>query len=202
MKLYFSPASCSLASHIVLHELGVAFETDRVDLKTKKTFSGEDFWKINPKGYVPCLQLDSGEILTEGVVILQYLADLDSAKKLAPPVGSMERYRIQELLNFIATEVHKNFSPLWNKEAPDVIKQMAIERLGNRLNYLNTTMAGKDFAFGSSFSIADAYLFTVLNWAGYVKLEMTAWPHLIKYCERIKSLPSVQSAMKAEGILK
>lgn len=202
MKLFFGPASCSLASHIALHELGLKFEAERVDLKSKQTSSSGDFMKINPKGYVPALQLDNGEVLTEGAAILQYLGDLKPSQNLVPAAGTMERYRLQEWLNFIATEVHKGFSPLWRKDNPDIVKSMAEEKLFGRLNYLNDVLKGKDFAMGSNFTVVDAYLFTVLNWSNYLKIDLGRWPVLAAYCARVKSRPAVQAAMKAEGIWK
>jgi len=201
MKLFYGPASCSMASHIVLNELGMPFEVERVDLRDKKTSSG-DFEKINPKGYVPALQLDNGEILTEGAAILQYLADRKPDLQLAPAWGTMERYRLQEWLNYIATEVHKNFSPLWRKDSSAEVRQAALDALGKRFHFLTTTLSKNSFLMGQQFTVADAYLFTVLNWSPYVKLDLSPWPVLADYVTRLSSRPSIVATLKAEGLLK
>lgn len=201
MKLYYSPASCSMASHIVLQELGLPFEIDRVDLAEKKTSTG-DFWAINPKGYVPVLEISATDRLTEGAAILQYLADQKPELNLAPKAGTMDRYRLQEWLNYIATEVHKGFSPLWNKTNSDQVKAAAKEILLKRFNYLNTQLTGKNFLLGNHFTVADAYLFTVLNWSNFLKIDLTPWPAIVKYMENIGLRKSVQAALKAEGLAK
>lgn len=201
MKLFYGPASCSMASHITLYELGLPFEVERVDLREKKVASG-DFNTINPKGYVPALQLDGGEILTEGAAILQYLADQKPELKLAPAWGTIERYRLQEWLNYIATEVHKNFSPLWKKDSSAEARQSAVDVLKKRFDFLSSAMAKAPFLMGQQFTVADAYLFTVLNWSHYVKLDLSPWPILQKYLTSLSTRPSVVSTLKAEGLLK
>ncbi len=201
MKLYYGPASCSMASHIVLNELGIAFELARVDLRDKKV-EGQDFSALNPKGYVPALRLDNGELLTEGAAILQYLADQKPELKLAPAWGTIERYRLQEWLNYIATEVHKNFSPLWRKDSSPEVRQAAIDVLKKRFDFLTTALSKQKFLMGSQFTVADAYLFTVLNWCHYVKLDLSPWAVLQNYVNEISARPSVIATLKAEGLLK
>ncbi len=202
MKLYYSPGSCSLASHVALFASGVKFEVEQVDTKAKKTKSGKDYSKINPKGYVPCLETNDGHFLTEGAVILQYIADQASEKNLIPKAGTWDRYRAQEWLNFIATEIHKNYSPLWNKDLPEATKKTATERLTNRVEWLNQQLKPGQFLMGSHFTVCDAYLFTVLNWSRAVKFDLTKWPNLMGYVEKVTNLPAVQSALKAEGLTK
>lgn len=201
MKLYYGPASCSMASHIVLNELGITFELARVDLRDKKV-EGQDFSALNPKGYVPALRLDNGELLTEGAAILQYLADQKPELKLAPAWGTIERYRLQEWLNYIATEVHKNFSPLWRKDSSPEVRQAAIDVLKKRFDFLTTALSKQKFLMGSQFTVADAYLFTVLNWCHYVKLDLSPWAVLQNYVNEISARPSVIATLKAEGLLK
>jgi glutathione S-transferase len=190
-----------MASHIVLQEIGEPFDMERVDLKAKKTSTG-DFWEINPKGYVPVLEISPTERLTEGAAILQYLGDKNPTLNLAPKAGTMERYRLQEWLNYIATEVHKGFSPLWNSKNSDETKAMAKENLLKKFDYLNTQLATKPFLMGSHFTIADAYLFTVLNWANSLKIDLSKWTNIVKYLSLISERKSVQAALKAEGLLK
>ena len=194
MKLFFSPGACSLSPHIVLHEAGLAHESERVDLKKKVTASGADFAAINPKGYVPALQLDNGELLTEGPAIVQYLADQKPASNLAPANGTLARYRLQEWLNFISTEVHKQYSPLFSPTTPPETRQTAIDRLNSRFAYLNRELSGRSFLMGDSFTVADAYLFTVLNWARMLKMDMAAYPSLNAFVARVEARPAVQSA--------
>ncbi|HXN41981.1 MAG TPA: glutathione transferase GstA [Myxococcaceae bacterium] len=201
MKLYYKPGACSLSPHIVLREAGLPFELDRVDTKSGKTQSGGDFASINPKGYVPSLQLDDGQVLTEGAVIVQYLADRKPEMKLAPASGTMERYRLQEWLNFIATEIHKSFSPLFNRKAPDEVRQAQLDRLGARLDYLAKQLEKRPFLMGNTFSVADAYLFTILKWAKVVNLDLARWPSLTAFQDRVGSRPAVRAAMEAEGLL-
>lgn len=201
MKLFYSKASCSMAVHIALHEFEKDFLIERVDLKAK-TFSGGDFLKINPKGYVPVLELDNGEKLTEVTVILQYLADLYPEKKLAPAIGTIERYRFQEWLNYIATEVHKGFSPLWNPRYDESTKAIAKEILLKKFDFIDSSLKTSPYITGSSFTVADAYLFTVLNWATLLKMDLTSWPSIQEYLNRIQGRASVQAALKAEGLLK
>ncbi len=198
MKLYFSPGACSLSPHIVLRELGLPFETVQVDLGSKKTRDGSDFWKINPKGYVPTLQLDDGSILTEGPAIVQYLADLKPASGLAPANGSFARYRLQEWLNFISTELHKQFSPLFNPALPDGVKQAQKERLAMRFGEIVAAMGGAPWLMGDAFTVADAYLYTVLTWAAYVGVDLAPFPALQAYLQRVEARPAVQAALAAE----
>lgn len=200
MKLYIKAGACSLSPHIVLEESGLEYEIESVDLATKVTEQGKDFLAINPKGYVPALLLDSGDILTEGAAIVQYLADRVPEKKLAPANGTFERYRLQSCLSFIGTELHKSFSPFFNPASGDVWKDAAKANLENRLDYVDQQLAGKDYLLGEDFSVADAYLFTVLNWADFIKLDLGKWPTLIAYRERIAKRPAVQVVLKDEGL--
>ena len=201
MKLYFKAGACSLSPHIVLEESGLSYEAEGVDLAKKLTASGADYWKINPKGYVPALQLDSGELLAEGPAIVQYLADLVPAKKLAPANGSIERYRLQSWLNFISTELHKSFSPFFNPAAGDAWKEAAKANLERRFAYVNGELQGKSYLLGEDFSVADAYLFTVLSWAKYTPLDLSALGNLTAYLARVAARPAVQAALKAEGLI-
>ena len=200
MKLFLKPGACSLSPHIVLEELGLPYETETVDLKTRQTASGQDFLAINPKGYVPALQLDGGELLTEGPAIVQYLADLAPEKKLAPANGSLQRYQLQSWLTFIGTELHKSCSPFFNPAAPQAMKDMARANLERRLAYTEQQLEGRDYLLGSDFSVADAYLFTVLGWFRYLPLDLSAWPLLLAYQARVAARPAVQAALKAEGL--
>ena len=198
MKLYYSPGACSLASHIVLKELGLPFEAVAVDLKTKKTRAGADFSAVNPKGYVPVLELDSGAILTEGPAVLQYLADQRPAAALAPANGSLERYRLQEWLGFINSEIHKAFGPLFDPTAAEDVKTAARERIARRLDYTQQALAGRDYLLGAQFTVADAYLYTVLNWTGFSGIDLGRWPALKAYHARIAARAAVQAAHAAE----
>jgi glutathione S-transferase len=200
MKLYFKPGACSLSPHIVLEELGLPHEAVAVDLKTKKLADGSDYLAINPKGYVPALQLDSGEVLTEGPAIVQYLADQKPEKKLAPASGTIERYRLQSWLTFIGTEIHKSFSPLFNAAMPEEAKAFARANLERRLGWVNQQLAGKDYLMGADFTVADAYLYTVTNWARVVKLDISAYTDLTAYRDRVAARPGVLAALKAEGL--
>ncbi|MDZ4074158.1 MAG: glutathione transferase GstA [Hylemonella sp.] len=201
MKLFIKPGACSLSPHIVLEELGLKYDTEVVDLKDKKTASGGDYLAINPKGYVPALQLDSGEVLTEGPAIVQYLADSQPAKKLAPANGTVERYRMQGWLTFTGTELHKTFSPLFNPAAPQEWKDFCRGNIERRLKYVNEQLAGKDYLMGKDFSVADAYLFTVTTWTKRVAIDISGLPNLVAYMARIAARPGVQAAMKAEGLV-
>jgi glutathione S-transferase len=202
MKLYFSPGACSLSPHIVLREAGFEFDTEKVNLADKKTASGGDYRAVNPKGYVPALQLDSGDILTEGPAIVQYLADQKPGSGLAPAAGSMERYRLAEWLNFISTELHKAFSPLFKSNSPEESKQLARDAITNRLNFIEPVLQKQEFLMGSQFTVADAYLFTILSWAPHVKFDLAKWPALQAYAGRIATRPAVQAALRAEGLIK
>ena len=201
MKLFLKPGSCSLASHIVLEEIGRPYDTETVDLAKKLTASGADFWAINPKGYVPALLLDDGDLLTEGPAILQYLADLAPELQLAPANGSKARYQLQSWLTFIGTEVHKNFSPFFNPAATPEMKDLARANLQRRLGYVNDQLAGRDFLMGDTFSVADAYLFTVTHWAKPMAIDLAPYPNLLAWRERVAARPGVQAAMKAEGLI-
>lgn len=201
MKLYYAPGTCALASHIALEETGQPFEIDRINVPTKTTASGEDFMQINPKGYVPAVKLDDGNILTEGAVILQYIADQNPNTGLAPMPGTMERYRLQEWLNFIGSEVHKTYSPMFNKAVAEDYKVIARTLLAKRLSYVEAELADKLFLMGDTFTIADAYLFTVLRWSERVNFDLKPFPNIQSYLARIAVRPSVQAAMKAEGLI-
>lgn len=201
MKLYFSPGACSLAPHIVLRELGLPFEAVKVDTRAGKTESGADYRQINPKGYVPTLELDDGQRLTEAAVLLQYLADRAPAAGLAPAHGTMERYKLMEWLNFIATEIHKGFGPLWKPDSTDDEKQRVRARLAARLDWLARQLEGREYLTGR-FSIADAYLFTVLNWGQWTGVDLANWSALKAYVGRVAARPKVVEAMRAEGLVK
>jgi glutathione S-transferase len=201
MKLYFSPGACSLSPHIVLRELGLPFEPVKVDLATKTEEGGADFRTHNPKGYVPALLLDNGELLTEGPAIVQYLADLAPEKKLAPPNGALPRYHLQETLNYITSELHKGMGSLFNAKMPAEWREIAVELLGRRLDFIAGQLEGKTWLMGDTFTVADAYLFTVLGWAKWVKFDLSRWPGLTAYMERVAARPAVQQALKAEGLI-
>lgn len=201
MKLFFKAGSCSLSPHIVLREAGLAFESEAVDLKSKVTASGANYLEINPKGYVPALQLDSGEVLTEGPAITQYIADLVPEKKLAPANGTIGRYRLQSWLTFIGTELHKSFGPFFNPLATQEWKDVALANIERRLTYADQKLQGQDYLLGQDFSVADAYLFTVLSWTKYLKLDLARWPNLQAFQGRVAVRPAVQAAMKAEGLI-
>jgi glutathione S-transferase len=198
MKLYYSPGACSLAPHILLQESKAKYTLEKVDLKTKITEKGEDFKKINPKGYVPTLQLDNGEVLTEGPAIMQYIADQAPTSKLAPAAGTMARYRLQEWLNFITSEIHKGFSPLFNPAVPDVYKIMVKENLGKRFDYLSEKLTKNNFLMGNDFTAPDAYLYTTLTWPGYVGIDLNRWPSLQAFVKRVGDRPAVKAAHAAE----
>jgi glutathione S-transferase len=199
MKLYYAPGTCSLAPHICLREAGLKFDLDKVDLATKKTTSGADYRQVNPNGYVPALQLDDGETLTEAAVTMQYIADRKPEAGLLPKAGTMERYRVLELLNFISSEIHKTMGALFNPAVPDAFRKIAEERLAARFDVLAKKLDGKPFLTGDRFTAADAYLFTVLGWAPYLKISLAKWPALTAYSERVKARASVQAALKAEA---
>lgn len=201
MKLYYSPGACSLASHIALHESGLPFVIDKLNVPTKTTASGEDFMQINPKGYVPTIQFDDGTVLTEGAVILQYIADQCPASGLAPKQGSMERYRLQEWLNYIAAEIHKSYSPLFNKAASEDIKTHARNMLNRRLPVVEMRLAEQPYLMGDSFTVADAYLFVVLGWSKLVGFDLSPYDKIKDYLARIATRPAVLAAMKAEGLI-
>jgi len=201
MKLYYSKGACSLSPHIALLEAGLPFELVKVDLKNKQTENGEDFLKINSKGYVPALELDNGTLLTEGPAILQYIADLKPNLHLAPPSSSQERYVLQEWLNFIASELHKPVASLFNQNMPDAWRHSVMELVTKRFNWVSSDLGEKAFIM-NEYSVADCYLFTILRWTRYVGIKLTSWPTLITYMDRMQNRPWVKEALKAEGILK
>jgi glutathione S-transferase len=202
MKLFFSPGACSLSPRIALLEAGLSFETQRVDTKTKEMVGGGDFWAINSKGYVPLLQLDNGEYLSEGPAIVQYIADQNPESGLAPKAGTMARYRLQEWLNYITSEVHKSFGPLFDPTVSAEAKQLFKDKLGKRFDWLTKELAGKTYVMGDTFTVADGYLFTVLNWGQWVGIDLANWPVLAAYQARVSARPKVQEALKAEGLIK
>ena len=201
MKLYYSPGACSLSPHIALEEAGLPYEAVLAPTKTKTLPDGSDYRKINPLGYVPYLVLDDGTGLPEGPAIVQYIADQAPAKKLAPPNGSLARYRLQSWLNFIGTELHKGFGPLFNPASPDEVKAAAKERLATRLKWVDEQLAGKTWLMGDDFGVADGYLFTVTNWAKPMQIDLSPYPNLEAWRARVAARPAVQAAMKAEGLL-
>lgn len=198
MKLYFSPGACSLASHIALNELGLPFEAVKVDIRKKLTAAGDDYFAINPKGYVPALAVDGEGLLTEGPAILQYLADQKPESGLAPAAGSMARYRLQEWLGYLNSEVHKSFSPYFDPSGSAEDKSKAGERLGKRFDYLQAQLAEQPFLTGATFTVADAYCYTLLTWTAYVGIDLGKWPQLKAYLERIAARPAVQKTQAAE----
>lgn len=198
MKLYFSPGTCSLAVNIALQESGMAYTPVKVDLKTKKTAAGDDFNAINPKGYVPALALDSGEVLSEVPAVLQYVADQVPTVNLAPANGTLARYQLQGWLTYIGTEIHKNFGPFFNPAATAEWKNACMANLERRLAYANEQLQGKDYLMGSQFTVADAYLFNTLGWSKFIKLDLDQWPNLAAYQKRIGERPSVIAARNLE----
>ena len=202
MKLYYSPGACSLSPHIALHEAGLAHTSVLASTKSHKLQDGTDFYSINPLGYVPLLELDDGTLLREGPVIVQYIADQVPLKMLAPQNGSMQRYRMQEWLNFIGTELHKGFSPLFNPATPEEYKTMARDKLMQRLQWVDSQLADKQYLMGDQFTVADGYLFTVTNWTTPTNIDISGLSHLAAYRDRVAARPAVQAAMKAEGLLK
>jgi glutathione S-transferase len=198
MKLYYAPDTCSLSPHIVLREQGIEFELVKVDNRRKLTAGGRDFLTINPKGYVAALELDDGKILTEGPAILQYLADLRPESGLAPRADSWERVRLQEWLNFITSEIHAGLAPLFNNTLPEEAKSIFREKLFRRFSFLQATLSTNAYLTGSSFSVADAYLFTVLGWCKFFAIELNNWPALLAYWEKISARPAVRAALRAE----
>jgi glutathione S-transferase len=201
MKLFFSPGACSMSVHIALQETGIGYDTAPVDLKTHK-WSGGDYFKINPKGYVPALQLDNGEILTEVAVVLQYVADQKPEARLIPQAGTLERYRCQEWLNFISAEIHKGFGPLWDPSSLAAVKEGAINKLNKKFEILAKHLATRDYLMGQQYTVADSYLFTILNWSNFLNVDLTAFPPLLGFMERVKTRPATFAVMKTEGLLK
>ncbi len=202
MKLYFSNGACSLAPHIALRESGLPFDLVRASTKTHQLDDGTDFYTINPEGSVPVLELDSGERLTEGPAIVQYIADQAPEKHLAPANGTLPRYRLQEWLNFITSELHKSYSPLFRPTTPEDYKAVAKAGLMKKYGMVDGWLAGKSYTMGEQFSVADAYLFTVTNWAGFVGLDLSGYQNLSAFMERVRARPAVQAALIAEGLAK
>jgi glutathione S-transferase len=200
MKLYFSPGACSLSPHIVLRETGAKFEIEQVDNKAKKTKSGADYWQINPKGQVPALVLDNGEVLTEGPVIVQYIADKNPGAGLLPACGTTERYRVQEWLNFITSEIHKSFGPLFKPNTPEEFKTITKETLAKHFGYVDKHLAKHQYLAGDKFTVADAYLFVVSRWLSRVGIDIGQWANVKAYFDRIAARPKVQEALQAEGL--
>ncbi|MDP9899664.1 glutathione transferase GstA [Variovorax ginsengisoli] len=202
MKLYYSPGACSLSPHIALHEAGLAFEPVLASTKSHKLADGTDYYAINPLGYVPLLELDDGTLLREGPAIVQYIADQAPLKNLAPANGTLARYRLQEWLNFIGTELHKGFGPLFNPAMPAEAKTLTMEKLKSRLTWIDKELDGKEFLMGEHFSVADGYLFTVTNWAQPMNVDLSGYPNLVAWRARIAARPGVQAALQAEGLTK
>jgi len=201
MKLYYAKGACSLSPHIVLREADLPFTLEKVDLASKKTADGTDYLTVNPKGAVPALQLDDGSVLTEGTAIVQYLADQKPESGLAPRAGTVERYRLMEILNYISSEVHKGFSPLFNPKISADWKASALANLGKKFDWLSGFLGAKTHLLGNTFTVADAYLFTVLSWSFRVGVDLGKWPVLSAYHSRVAQRPKVQDALKAEGLL-
>jgi glutathione S-transferase len=202
MKLYYAPGACSLSPHIALREAGARFDLERVDLATRTTETGEDYTRVNPKGYVPALRLDDGEVLTEGAAIVQYVADRHPEVGLAPPAGTLARARLQEQLNFVASELHKSFSPLFDPAAVDGEKQSALGGIARRFDHVERTLAdGRAYLVGERFSVADAYLFVVARWAKPTGIGLDRWPRLAAFVERVEARPAVRAALAGEGLL-
>jgi glutathione S-transferase len=202
MKLYYSPGACSLSPHIALLEAGLPYELVKVDVRAKKLENGDDFLQVNPKGQVPALKLDSGELVTEGPVIVQMIADHAAGKNLAPAQGSAERYKLLEWLNFITSELHKNFSPLFAPVLSDDTKAFFKDRLMAKFKYIDSQLAGRDYLLGNQFTVADGYLFTMLAWADRMKFDLSGLPNLVAYKARVAARPKVQEALAKEGLLK
>jgi glutathione S-transferase len=202
MKLYYTPGACSLSPHIALLEAGLPYDLVKVDLRAKKLENGDDFLKINPKGQVPVLALDSGELVTEGPVIVQMIADRAVAKNLAPARDSAERYKLLEWLNFITTELHKSFGPMFSPVLADDAKAFFKDRVMGKFRYVDSQLAGRDYLMGSQFTVADGYLFTMLSWADGMKFDLSGMPNLLAYKARIAARPKVQEALTKEGLTK
>ena len=201
MELFYTPGACSLSIHIALREAGLPFTLRKVDLSKKTVESGEDFNKVNPKGYVPALKLDDGQVLTEGPAIAQYVADRSPASGLAPAAGTPDRYRLQEWMNFISTELHKGMGSMFNPAQTPEWRAQVTTTLGNRLDWVSKQLEGKSYLLNDKFSVADGYLFTVLSWASYVKFDLSKWPALQQFIGRVAQRPKVVEALKAEGLM-
>jgi len=201
MKLYYAPAACSLSPHIVARELGIDIDLEKIDNRTKRTASGADYLTINPKGYVPAIELDDGQVLTEGPALVQYLADQKPEAGLVPPAGTMERYRMQEMLGYINSELHKTYSPLFNDATPQETRNERLAYLKKRYAVLDERLANRPYLFGDQLTVADAYLFVVTRWANFVKLDLSGFPNVLAFQQRVAARPAVKAAMKAEGLL-
>lgn len=201
MKLFFSPAACSLSPHITLRESGLPFELVRIDMVNRKTADGADYLKINPKGQVPALQLDDGQIITEGPAIVQYVADQAPAKKLIPAAGTIDRYRVQEWLNFTCSELHKNFGLIFKFRDVEGMAPALIGLINERLVYVEKQLTGKEFLVGNTFTVADAYLFTALSWCKFLQIDLSVHPAITAFNERVAARPAVQQALQAEGLV-
>ena len=201
MKLYVVPGACSLAPHIALRETGIRFEVAIVALPSRRVDDGSSFIEVNPKGYVPALRLDDGQVLTENVAVLLYIAERHPAAQLAPPAETMARFRLIEWLAFINSELHKAFSPFFAPGVPEGAQQYALERITKRLDYVEGVLGDAEFLIGDHFTIADAYLFTVLSWCPEVRIDLLRWPNLARYKERIGARPAVLTALKVEGLV-
>lgn len=202
MKLYYAAGTCSLSPHIALSEAGLDYEIERVDLKTKQTETGKDYNEISEKSAVPLLVLDNGEHVTEGAVIVQYIADLNPDAKLAPANGTFERVRLQEWLNYISSEMHKSHFPLFRKNCGEKAEEVYLEKVKKAYSYVSEKLDGKQYLMGDQFTVADAYLFTVVNWSNFLNIDISPWPVLVEYQKRVTARPAVQSVLKAEGLLK
>jgi len=202
MKLYYSPGACSLSPHIALLEAGLPYDLVKVDLRAKKLENGDDYLKVNPKGQVPALGLDNGEVMTEGPVIVQMIADQAAEKNLAPSSDSAERYRLQEWPNFVTTELHKNFSPLFNPAIPDEVKAIFKDRIMGKVKYADEKLAGRDYLMGKQFTVADGYLYTMLRWADGHKMDLSGLNNLMAFKARVAARPKVQEALTKEGLMK
>ncbi|QSQ13111.1 glutathione transferase GstA [Myxococcus landrumensis] len=201
MKLYFAPGACSLSPHIVAREAGIDLQFTKVDTQTKAMEGGGDFWKVNPKGYVPALEFEPGDVLTEGPAIVQYLGDQRPASGLVAPAGSRERYQQQEMLGYINSELHKTYSPLFSPATPDATREERKAYLQKRYKLIEERLAGRAYLFGDTFTAADAYLFTVTRWAKFVQLDLSGFPNVLAFQERVAARPAVREALKAEGLL-
>ena len=201
MKLYYSPGACSQAAHIVLHETGFSHDSVRVDLRAKTIEDGSDYLRINPKGAVPALELENGEVLTENAVILQYLGDRSGSSDLFPPLGDFRRYRVLEWLNFVATELHKGFAPLWNPAAANEWKQAARDQLAKKFDFVEQQLGDGPFLTGNRFTIADAYLFVMLGWTAATDIDLARWPGLTAFHERAAQRPSARQVLEFEGLV-
>ena len=202
MKLYYSPGACSLSPHIALLEAGLPYDLVKVDLRAKKLENGDDYLKVNPKGQVPALMLDNGELATEGPVIVQMIADKVPAKNLAPARDSAERYKLQEWLTYINGELHKNIGPMFSPVLADDAKAFFKDRATGKFRYVDGQLAGKDYLMGKQFTVADGYLFTMLAWADRMKFDLSSMPNLLAYKDRVGARPKVQEALTKEGLMK